>query len=316
MKKLVHLMLVLISFQNHTLLFSQGSYGILGYRTVNTNLPPDLNYFNESFTENYNPNRLVSGISIKKNSFLTGVGYQWDHSKKEMLDNIIPISTLYSYLDFNSFNHSGYYDDSESNIDWSIGGGYGFRLANVFTVSANVEYTFLTGLDGLYFQFPAENYFSFNFKFGLGTNTSPGHLGLYGVHSPRRYFINKSGPPLISNEITAEFPIVVFEYLAVLLGANPNDIWPDKSSPSNPSTARGSRGCHVYGKIKFVEFGEDYKVRFVSFGEDLKIKYVDFGENSSGKWKVVSFGEDYKIKIVDFGEDFKVKEVTFGEGCN
>ena len=53
-------------------------------------------------------------------------------------------------------------------------------------------------------------------------------------------------------------------------------------------------GCHVYGKIKFVDFGED-----------LKIKYVSYGEKKDGKWKVV-----------DYGEDFKVKEVDYNEGCN
>jgi len=74
-------------------------------------------------------------------------------------------------------------------------------------------------------------------------------------------------------------------------------------------------GCHVFGKIKFVDFGEDYKVKFVDFGEDLNVKIVDFGEKTVGKWKYVSFGEDFKVKIVDFGEDFKVKIVDFGYGC-
>ena len=81
-----------------------------------------------------------------------------------------------------------------------------------------------------------------------------------------------------------------------------------------PSESTG-KGCHVYGKIKFVDYGEDYKVKFVDYGEDLKIKYVDYGEDKQGKWKVVDYGEDFKIKIVDYGEDFKVKEVDYGEGC-
>ncbi len=76
-----------------------------------------------------------------------------------------------------------------------------------------------------------------------------------------------------------------------------------------------SKGCHVYGKIKFVDYGENYKVKFVDYGEDLKIKYVDYGEDKEGRWKTVDYGEDYKIKIVDYGEDFKVKEVDYGEGC-
>jgi len=75
------------------------------------------------------------------------------------------------------------------------------------------------------------------------------------------------------------------------------------------------KGCHVYGKVKFVDYGEDYKVKFVDYGEDLKIKYVDYGEDKIGKWKAVDYGEKFKIKIVDYGEDFKVKEVDYGEGC-
>jgi predicted RNA-binding protein with TRAM domain len=76
------------------------------------------------------------------------------------------------------------------------------------------------------------------------------------------------------------------------------------------------KGCHVFGKIKYVDYGEDYKVKVVSYGEDLKVKIVDYGEDSMGKWKIVDYGEKYKVKIVDYGEDFKVKYVDYGEGCN
>jgi len=77
-----------------------------------------------------------------------------------------------------------------------------------------------------------------------------------------------------------------------------------------------SKGCHVYGKIKFVDYGEDYKVKFVKYGENLKIKYVSYGESQVGNWKVVEWGEKYKIKVVDYGEDFSVKMVDYGQGCN
>lgn len=77
----------------------------------------------------------------------------------------------------------------------------------------------------------------------------------------------------------------------------------------------GGTACEIYGKIKFVDYGEDYKVKRVDYGEDVKIKWVDYGEDSKGKWKRVDYGEDYKLKWVDYGEDFKVKEVDYGEGC-
>ena len=76
------------------------------------------------------------------------------------------------------------------------------------------------------------------------------------------------------------------------------------------------KACNVFGKVKFVEYGEDYKVQFVDYGEDLKIKYVNYGEDNVGNWKVVDYWEDYKLKVVKYGEDFKAKEVDYGEGCN
>jgi len=73
--------------------------------------------------------------------------------------------------------------------------------------------------------------------------------------------------------------------------------------------------CEIYGKIKIVEYGEDYKVKIVEYGEDLEIKWVDYGEQEEGRWKEVDYGEDYKIKWVDYGEDFSIEEVEYGEGC-
>jgi len=77
----------------------------------------------------------------------------------------------------------------------------------------------------------------------------------------------------------------------------------------------GNTACEVYGKIKFVDYGEDYKVKKVDYGEDVKIKWVDYGEDDKGKWKEVDYGEDHKIKWVDYGEDFSIKIVDYGEGC-
>ena len=100
---------------------------------------------------------------------------------------------------------------------------------------------------------------------------------------------------------------------------NAYDEYKGEGGYSSPSLSFGDaqkRGCNIYGKIKFVEYGEDYKVKFVSYGENLKVKYVDFGESQAGNWKVVEFGERYKIKVVEYGEDFTVKTVSYGQGCN
>lgn len=87
------------------------------------------------------------------------------------------------------------------------------------------------------------------------------------------------------------------------------------NSEETTTEVSGNTACEVYGKIKIVDYGEDYKVKKVDYGEDLKVKWVDYGEDSKGKWKEVTYGEDFKIKFVDYGEDFKIKEVTYGEGC-
>ena len=119
--------------------------------------------------------------------------------------------------------------------------------------------------------------------------------------------------------ITSIFAIIGFVALLTSFTSH-NDIQVTQEVvsgiPAHPNNNAVIRGCHLYGKIKIVEYGEDYKVKFVDYGEDLKIKYVDYGEDEQGKWKLVDYGENYKIKIVDYGEDYKVKDVDYGEGCN
>jgi hypothetical protein len=101
--------------------------------------------------------------------------------------------------------------------------------------------------------------------------------------------------------------------LALLLGAAAYS----ESYASTLSSGTGKpKGCHVFGKIRFVEYGEDYKIKFVNYGENLRVKYVNYGESQVGNWKTVNYGEDFKLKIVKYGEDFTVKTVSYGEGCN
>ena len=71
-----------------------------------------------------------------------------------------------------------------------------------------------------------------------------------------------------------------------------NDVEPVEE----PETEMKGTACEIYGKIKFVDYGEDYKVKKVDYGEDVKIKWVDYGEDNEGKWKEVDYGEDFKIK--------------------
>jgi hypothetical protein len=89
-----------------------------------------------------------------------------------------------------------------------------------------------------------------------------------------------------------------------------------QSETKNSDTkSTGNTACEVYGEIKIVDYGEDYKVKKVTYGEDVKVKWVDYGADDQGEWEEVTYGEDFKIKWVTYGEDFSIKEVTYGEGC-
>ena len=76
--------------------------------------------------------------------------------------------------------------------------------------------------------------------------------------------------------------------------------------------------CNIYGKIKIVCDGEDYRVRKVDSGEweDLRVKYVsEEMADRPGRWTVVESNEDFKIRFVEKGEDFIIREVSVREGC-
>ena len=77
---------------------------------------------------------------------------------------------------------------------------------------------------------------------------------------------------------------------------------------------RAAIARRLYGKIRVVGIGEDYKVRSVGIGEDLRVRVVDLGANSPGLWEFVDIGEDYKVRFVDIGEDITVRFVGIGEG--
>ena len=97
------------------------------------------------------------------------------------------------------------------------------------------------------------------------------------------------------------------------------DVAEGMQPPSSSSLSFGygqPKGCHVFGKIKFVQFGGDYKVRMVGAAPNLKVKYVSYGASTQGNWQIVDYGEDYKIELVQAGEDFSVQIVDFGQGCN
>lgn len=72
--------------------------------------------------------------------------------------------------------------------------------------------------------------------------------------------------------------------------------------------SRKDLAASVFGRIQFVERGEDFKVRIVSWNGDADktIDIVKGDASSAGKWKIVSNNPDYKIKLVHCYEDFSV----------
>ena len=74
-----------------------------------------------------------------------------------------------------------------------------------------------------------------------------------------------------------------------------------------PVIGMSQSGCHVFGKIKFVDYGEDYKVKFVDYGEDLKIKYVNYGEKMLGNGSLLIMVKIIKLKLLVMEKILKLK---------
>jgi len=298
-------------------IFSQGFYGSLGYRMSKPAESIDLNYVAQGF--NYLGPDYITDVK-PNNSFIIGTGYRW-LTKNNFLPNSNNFGNIFGTMVFKGFDYKGYdYGDFEEEglwwVDWSIGAGYGTKFNNGFTVSVDLEYNITVIDDEITFDYmPADNFLTLNINFGYMQNKghSLSHFGVFGSKITGDHFLNEMGPSLSSTQFSIESGYLGIA-TALLMVIYP--IADASSGDSYSSSSESSKGCHVYGKIKFVEFGEDYKVKIVSIGEDLKIKYVNTLADSPGEWQVVEFGEDYKVKIVDFGEDFKVKEVTIGHGCN
>ncbi|EMF82231.1 hypothetical protein LEP1GSC188_3416 [Leptospira weilii serovar Topaz str. LT2116] len=73
-------------------------------------------------------------------------------------------------------------------------------------------------------------------------------------------------------------------------------------------------GVKLYGKVKVVKIGEDFKVEVVRAGEDLKVETGVINPDSCGRWQFVNIGEDFKIRYVDLDSDFKIRHVRSGAG--
>lgn len=53
----------------------------------------------------------------------------------------------------------------------------------------------------------------------------------------------------------------------------------------------------LYGKIRLVQSGEDFRVYPVSGSADLSVYITSGDTRKPGEWKFVASGEDFKVKI-------------------
>ena len=97
--------------------------------------------------------------------------------------------------------------------------------------------------------------------------------------------------------LSGAFPV----FAVPCLGAAGEEVYSGKPS-------RKELAASVFGRIQFVDYGEDFKVRIASWNGDADktIDIVTGDASSSGKWKIVSRNPDYKIRIVHCYEDFSV----------
>ncbi|WP_017863266.1 hypothetical protein [Leptospira santarosai] len=92
--------------------------------------------------------------------------------------------------------------------------------------------------------------------------------------------------------------------LAAFIGLNGNSI----------TSSCTLNGVKLYGRVRVVSIGEDFRVTVVRDGEDLKVESGMINPDSCGRWQFVNIGEDFKIRYVDLDADFTIRLVTNGAG--
>ena len=72
----------------------------------------------------------------------------------------------------------------------------------------------------------------------------------------------------------------------------------------------------LYGRIKIVNYGEDYAVRIASNAPDLDVCLVEISQyaNRPGYWMIVENNEDFRVRFVQYAEDISIQFVSNGGG--
>lgn len=77
---------------------------------------------------------------------------------------------------------------------------------------------------------------------------------------------------------------------------------------------KGDKTFPLYGKVKIVESGEDFRVELVEYGADLEVKVVDYSADRCGEIHLVEYNADAKVRVVENNGDIKVKIVKYSPG--
>jgi len=86
---------------------------------------------------------------------------------------------------------------------------------------------------------------------------------------------------------------------------------PLPSATSSAQTSVGWSGCSfngvpMFGRVKFVSVGAQFKIRLIGNKAALKVKGVTRSAKSCGEWQFVSAAPAFTVEIVRTGEDFTV----------
>lgn len=64
----------------------------------------------------------------------------------------------------------------------------------------------------------------------------------------------------------------------------------------------------IYGRVRVVEYGADFKVKIVDRDEYLSVKLVTTeSPNDCGYWQMVNSSENFTVQFVEYGEDFTIR---------
>ena len=307
-------------------------YGILGFRTHTLNDEISIGFLEAGADSYWGPDKVTHIQQNNKFSSSTfGLGFLHVRKNASKVFGGSQFINGYLYFDSNSFDWEGYEflsgyngpvrfdrDGTVDVIDWNIGISYGFRFFEGYNISSSLEYSF-GSMDSYEFSPDYSSYLSFSISLGGSRRTKLGHLGVSAISYPNHYFAGSSGPSGSAIEIRTEIPFIIYGGI-VFLGILVVDPVLGSEILSNLNSSASGSGkskyCHVFGKIQYVDYGEDYKVKFVNSSGNLDVKFVEYGADSPGEWKVVEYGEDFKIRIVEYGEDFTIRRVQYGAGCN